>query len=338
MKLLVFFLFYTILPGIEVQEVQEAQDNNNQTIRKLIRKKRILGGEDVNPGTAIFMASLQRRSDRAHVCAGSLITLRHLITTCSCVSHSYDSSSGLTTALPEGHIVIAGSANNWQLEEAHTRNVSRFEADYRCRYNIIAGMWEYNIGYITVSHAYEFMDEKLGLIKNLHHTQYEFDKDFAALMAEKELQEGGKEYCHVYGWGASTKTKNEEGTFDVGGFTAQLKLKAVQHINQISCKARICGIGNGACTYELEPNKCFCMVSAGMRDGPLCDADNGTPLMCKDRLWGVGEMLFECGLVKASLFFKLDIDSINHYIFSSATFPKIDYLLIFILAAFITLQ
>ncbi|XP_024080514.1 granzyme K-like [Cimex lectularius] len=309
----------------------EALDGENEHPENLVRKKRILGGEVVNDNVGIFVASVQRRADRAHLCVGTLVTLRHLVTTCHCVAHSDDSSSGITTALPEGHIVIAGSKNSFTLDNQNTRNVSRMEADYRCRYNSDAAMWEYNLGYITVLKAFRYIENKLGTIKKLHNTQKDLDDELLVLMSTKALQSGGSEFCMVYGWGG-TATKTTDGVFDVTTFPDPLNHKAVQFITLPTCQVRLCTIGKGICRYNFYKNKCFCVAASGDGVGPLCDGDSGAPLICKEKFYGVGEVVHECGAVKVSLFFKLDIESIKHYILSGTSFPKINYPLFFIMS------
>ncbi|XP_024080518.1 uncharacterized protein LOC112126180 [Cimex lectularius] len=333
MKLFVYVLFLcTVVLGREAKTL----DGGKRTVRNLVRKKRILKGEVVNE-VVPYMVSVQRRWDRAHVCGGTLVYLRLVVTSCSCVAHSDDSASGLEPALPKGYIVIAGSKSNWNLNDANTRIAVRMEADARCRYDLGSELWEHDIGYITVQKPFNFIENNLETIKNFPTTQWKLDADLATFMYKTDFQEGGKEYCYVYGWGASA-TKKEDGVFDVDDITADLKHKAVQFVNKSDCRARLCSVNRGGCAFDLDKSKAFCIASSGGAKGPLCFGDNGSPLICGGRFFAVGEVTFECGFYQFSLFFKIDVETIRTYLSDHTSFPKISHFLFPFLTVFLSLQ
>ncbi|XP_024084225.1 uncharacterized protein LOC106672075 isoform X2 [Cimex lectularius] len=276
-------------PMSEAEEMRQDRNTLNGTFKlekntiysALDRRKRFAVPRSLPTNSeARFVASVQRISDNEHLCVANLITLKKLITSCSCVINIPGGSKENPMFHPELYKVIAGSIDLENLRFINTRFIYKLYRDPRCFVFKEYNTWTNNLGYIELRSPFHnsfflgFVSYSISEPKYIHHLYKYF--------GNQDYDEGGSSFCATYGWG--DKTSKANGTTE-DTHSKTLQKARIQFLKSSDCLSKFWRSEELSDHFSFEFQDIICAV---------CTAedfqwkDRGIPLICGGKLLGIG--------------------------------------------------
>ncbi|XP_014258697.1 uncharacterized protein LOC106672077 [Cimex lectularius] len=260
----------------------------------------------------------------------TLITLRTLISSCSCFIHIPGKSKEIPIFAPQLYMVVAGISNLAEAKMSDTRVVSQFYRDPICRYSSEMKIWINNRGYIELQWPFE--ESKFLNVVHFPKSQIKYDVLYNALYENEHFAEGGNKSCTTYGWGARRYNLSISAETKSSSIIGKMN---VQFLSYSKCLNRFYA---KSLNSTFENMNMFC--ASGVRrkqlqKGLLCSKDQGAPLICNNTLIAIGTPITRCGYNSQFSFFQklnitqmLDFSTLEKVIIGKGSKHKLSILLV----------